>query len=98
MSSSSQKKQVFPPQNQQRQPGIESEMTPPPVFETEQYKAAGKLVSKTALLQAATAALAEQLQLHTPRKARRWLSLIKMNTKMRKRRVKSLKSRAGAVI
>lgn len=50
MSSSSQNKQVFPPQNQQRQPGIESEMTPLPVFETEQYKAAGKLEGKTAIL------------------------------------------------
>ncbi|MCR2803498.1 SDR family oxidoreductase [Paenibacillus soyae] len=50
MSSSSQKKKVFPPQNQNRQPGIESEMNPLPVFETEQYKAAGKLAGKTAII------------------------------------------------
>lgn len=50
MSSSSQKKQVFPPQNQQRQPGIESEMTPLPIFESEHYKAAGKLAGKTAVI------------------------------------------------
>ncbi|MEK3883025.1 SDR family oxidoreductase [Paenibacillus sp. PL2-23] len=50
MSATQQKQKVFPPQNQGRQPGIESEMNPLPVFETEQYKAAGKLAGKTAII------------------------------------------------
>lgn len=50
MSNSPQKKQVFPPQNQNRQPGIESEMNPLPVFESESYLAAGKLKGKVAII------------------------------------------------
>lgn len=43
-------KQTFPPQHQNTQPGIESEMNPRPVFEDKQYKAAGKLMGKAALI------------------------------------------------
>jgi NAD(P)-dependent dehydrogenase (short-subunit alcohol dehydrogenase family) len=43
-------KQTFPPQHQDRQPGLETEMNPRPVFEDRQYKAAGKLTGKTALI------------------------------------------------
>lgn len=42
--------QTLPPQHQNQQPGIESEMFPRPEFESEQYKAAGKLTGKTALI------------------------------------------------
>ncbi|CAM4349941.1 NAD(P)-dependent dehydrogenase (short-subunit alcohol dehydrogenase family) [Paenibacillus endophyticus] len=44
------KSQVNPPQHQNRQPGIESEMNPLPVYESESYKAAGKLKGKTAII------------------------------------------------
>ncbi|MBD2872323.1 SDR family oxidoreductase [Paenibacillus arenilitoris] len=47
---SSSKKQINPPQHQNRQPGIESEMKPLPVFETDAYRPAGKLKGKTALI------------------------------------------------
>ncbi|CAM4013900.1 SDR family oxidoreductase [Paenibacillus alkaliterrae] len=50
MSNSTNKKAIFPPQNQNRQPGIESEMNPLPVFESESYKAAGKLKEKVAII------------------------------------------------
>jgi NAD(P)-dependent dehydrogenase (short-subunit alcohol dehydrogenase family) len=43
-------KQTFPPQHQIKQPGIESEMNPRPDFEDKQYKAAGKLLGKAALI------------------------------------------------
>lgn len=41
---------AFPPQHQKKQPGIEQEMNPRPVFEDQQYKAAGKLSGKSALI------------------------------------------------
>lgn len=50
MSNANSEKQVNPPQHQNRQPGIESEMTPLPVYESDSYKAAGKLKGKTAII------------------------------------------------
>ena len=50
MATTTQEKTQFPPQVQQRQPGIESEMTPSPAFEDERYRPAGKLTGKTALI------------------------------------------------
>ena len=44
------KKDVFPEQHQDRHPGKESEMTPSPVYENTNYKAAGKLENKVALI------------------------------------------------
>jgi len=41
---------TFPPQHQDRQPGLESEMNPQPVFEDREYKAAGKLLGKAVLI------------------------------------------------
>jgi len=43
-------KQQRPPQHQDRQPGIESEMTPKPKAEDPQYKGSGKLRGKVALI------------------------------------------------
>jgi len=45
-----QKKDVFPEQHQDRQPGKESEMTPAPVYENKCYKPAGKLENKIAVI------------------------------------------------
>ncbi|HEY1014320.1 MAG TPA: SDR family oxidoreductase [Herpetosiphonaceae bacterium] len=39
-----------PPQHQDRQPGIEAEMTPQPVAEDKSYRGSGKLRGKTALI------------------------------------------------
>lgn len=41
---------TLPPQHQNKQPGIESEMTPRPKYKGESYKAAGKLKGKKALI------------------------------------------------
>jgi len=43
-------KQTFPPQHQNQQPGIESQMDPKPVFEDSKYKTAAKLQDKVAII------------------------------------------------
>jgi NAD(P)-dependent dehydrogenase (short-subunit alcohol dehydrogenase family) len=45
-----QEKNTFPPQHQDRQPGREAEMNPPPQYDNPAYKAASKLVGKRALI------------------------------------------------
>ncbi|MEH7492685.1 SDR family oxidoreductase [Neobacillus niacini] len=50
MSNNQQQKKTFPPQHQNRQPGIESEMNPRPVSVGQNYKSAGKLAGKTAII------------------------------------------------
>ncbi|KAA8999732.1 SDR family oxidoreductase [Paenibacillus spiritus] len=50
MSDSKQTEKTLPPQHQDRQPGLESEMTPRPKYEPAAYKAAGKLTGKAALI------------------------------------------------
>jgi len=47
---SQQQKKAFPPQHQNHQPGIESEMNPHPVSVDPNYKSAGKLAGKTAII------------------------------------------------
>ncbi|MFJ7729393.1 SDR family oxidoreductase [Neobacillus sp. NPDC097160] len=49
-SNQNQQKQTFPPQHQNHQPGIESEMNPLPIFVDPNYKAGGKLTGKTAII------------------------------------------------
>ena len=48
--SQSQPKPINPPQTQDQQPGIESEMTPRPRAEDRQYRGSGKLQGKVALI------------------------------------------------
>jgi NAD(P)-dependent dehydrogenase (short-subunit alcohol dehydrogenase family) len=43
-------KKTFPPQHQDRQPGIESEMNPRPISVDSNYKGSGKLTNKTAII------------------------------------------------
>jgi NAD(P)-dependent dehydrogenase (short-subunit alcohol dehydrogenase family) len=50
MSQQQQQKQQFPPQHQNQQPGIESEMTPRPRFEDRQYRGSGKLEGMIAVI------------------------------------------------
>ncbi len=49
-SSQKQKKLTFPPQHQYHQPGVETEMTPRPISVNPDYKPAGKLKGKTAII------------------------------------------------
>lgn len=41
---------AFPPQHQQKQPGLEAEMTPRPIFDDPNYVSSGKLNEKVALI------------------------------------------------
>jgi NAD(P)-dependent dehydrogenase (short-subunit alcohol dehydrogenase family) len=50
MANSQAPKQVNPPQHQNQQPGIEAKMHPEPVYESDTYKAGGKLKGKTAII------------------------------------------------
>jgi NAD(P)-dependent dehydrogenase (short-subunit alcohol dehydrogenase family) len=50
MATKTQPESVLPPQHQNQQPGIESQMNPHPEFENTAYKAAGKLKDKVALI------------------------------------------------
>ena len=43
-------KQIFPPQTQNEQPGVETKMRPHPEIESATYKAAGKLTGRSALI------------------------------------------------
>ena len=45
-----QKHDIFPEQHQNRQPGKESEMIPAPVYDSKNYKPAGKLENKVAVI------------------------------------------------
>ncbi|MBM7653724.1 SDR family oxidoreductase [Neobacillus cucumis] len=45
-----QQKNTFPPQHQNHQPGVESEMNPRPVSVAPNYKPSGKLTGKTAMI------------------------------------------------
>ncbi|MCM3570031.1 SDR family oxidoreductase [Neobacillus mesonae] len=49
-SNQNQQKRIFPPQHQNQQPGIESEMNPRPKSVDPKYKASGKLAGKTAII------------------------------------------------
>ena len=48
--SQNQEKQVNPPQHQDQNPGIEAEMDPQPIYIADDYKAAGKLAGKVAIV------------------------------------------------
>lgn len=50
MSGNEQSKQTLPPQHQNQQPGIESEMNPLPKYEPSNYLAAGKLKGKKVII------------------------------------------------
>lgn len=50
MPQNSGQKQINPPQHQNRQPGLETEMNPMPVFEASPYRASGKLAGKVAIV------------------------------------------------
>lgn len=55
---------TLPPQVQDQQPGIESEMNPLPEFETSAYKAAGKLLGKAALITGGDSGIGRAVAVH----------------------------------
>ena len=59
-----QQKQTFPPQHQNHQPGIESEMDPRPKFVDSNYKAGGKLAGKTAIITGADSGIGKAVAIY----------------------------------
>jgi len=57
-------KKTFPPQHQNQQPGVESEMNPRPQSINPQYKACGKLSGKTAIITGADSGIGKSAALH----------------------------------
>ena len=66
MSQQGKQEQTMPPQEQDQQPGIESEMTPRPVAEDAQYKGSGKLKNKVALITGSGQGLITKLHITDP--------------------------------
>lgn len=58
----------IPAQTQDRQPAIESEMTPAPIFDRDSYKGSDKLKGKVALITGGDAALVARLRCYMPKK------------------------------
>jgi NAD(P)-dependent dehydrogenase (short-subunit alcohol dehydrogenase family) len=54
----------FPPQHQNRQPGLESEMNPKPIFEDPSYKGANKLHNKVAIITGGDSGIGKSVSLY----------------------------------
>lgn len=67
MSDDQNQSQMNPPQHQDRQPGIEAEMTPAPVYIKPDYRAAGKLSGKVALVSGGDSGIGRAVAVHFAR-------------------------------
>ncbi|MCY1409094.1 General stress protein 39 [compost metagenome] len=57
-------KETLPPQHQDRQPGLESEMHPQPVFLSDDYRAAGKLAGRSAIITGGDSGIGRAIAVH----------------------------------
>ncbi|MNF30121.1 General stress protein 39 [compost metagenome] len=56
--------ETLPPQHQDRQPGLESEMTPQPIYLDDNYCAAGKLAGKVAIITGGDSGIGRAIAVH----------------------------------
>jgi NAD(P)-dependent dehydrogenase (short-subunit alcohol dehydrogenase family) len=56
--------ETLPPQHQNRQPGLQTEMNPQPVSVSEQYKASGKLHDKVAIISGGDSGIGRAVAIH----------------------------------
>lgn len=64
MANQQNQQQTFPPQHQNKQPGIESEMNPTPVAISSQYKSAGKLKGKISIITGGDSGIGRAISYH----------------------------------
>jgi NAD(P)-dependent dehydrogenase (short-subunit alcohol dehydrogenase family) len=57
-------KQILPPQHQDHRPGTEAQMHPQPVYISDDYKAAGKLAGKVAIITGADSGIGRAVAVH----------------------------------
>ena len=55
---------TLPPQHQNRQPGLQTEMNPQPISVSEQYKASGKLHNKVAIISGGDSGIGRAVAIH----------------------------------
>ena len=64
MKSKNEEHQTLPPQVQSGQPGVETKMRPKPQSEARQYRAAGKLLGKVALISGGDSGIGKSVAIH----------------------------------